>query len=100
MSDRLEESILVLRAEVPVTVRAAYVGERLRLPQSRERIASTPALYSIGAGKHVVLFRYGVIVFFDTLIGEPAAIRPASNWTTSSSCLEILSMNFSAFRSL
>lgn len=47
------------------------VGERIDLKKlERQRIGSGPVIQSIGADGHVVVFRYGVVVFCDV---DPAA---------------------------
>lgn len=52
--------------------RAILIAERidLRVWKAEERLASNPVAVSVPGGGLAVLFRYGVVVFFDTTEGE------------------------------
>ncbi len=51
-----------------IRAHASYVGERIDLRRlaSSERIATHPMMATVGADGVAVLFRYGVVVFFNT----------------------------------
>jgi len=55
--------------------RAVYIADRidLRVWNAAERLASNPVAVSVPGGGMAVLFRYGVVVFFDTTEAEESA---------------------------
>jgi len=55
--------------------RAVYIADRidLRVWRAEERLASNPLAVSMRGGGVAVLFRYGVVVFFDTTESEETA---------------------------
>jgi uncharacterized Rmd1/YagE family protein len=49
-----------------IAVEAAFVGERIAVKLGPDRIAGSPAVFAIGKDQLAAVFRYGVVVFFNT----------------------------------
>lgn len=69
-----DEIVIDISADQRVEVHAAFLGERLAVRDRPDRIASSPAMFAIGEGELMILFRYGVAVFVNATAERRAAV--------------------------